>query len=243
MTFGKLISHGFTSKNFGGDVFHKVTDTFNKGKNFVRDNAEGIMKKVGGKILGLSINQIEKSLKKLGVYGSLDKLWKKYGIPAIKWSNSQVRALKQKYKKIPYSKEILILAQADPRANKILGRLDMLDKVMQSLEKGDFRKTALLIKDLGITHQLSRLLPRKDGLQLSRAALHVKDGIISEGKAKVKPKPKIQKPEEKAKEKEAVKDNEKIKELAMKLKEDMWEKHRINITIKEAIDQTEKRLN
>ena len=175
MKFGKIINNSFGKKNLIGSITGKINSGLKQFKNVVKNNLEKVAKQMAGKALGMNINQIEKALKKVGIYGHLDKLWKHYGIPAIKWSNQQIATLKEKYKDVPFANEIMLYIQADPRANKILGKLTDFDSVMQSLEKGDFRKTATLVSDLGISHQISRFLPPEEKIQLAREALHVGD--------------------------------------------------------------------
>jgi hypothetical protein len=154
-------------------------DTFKSIVDKVEDTVGDVVKKAQktyndaiSKSTGFAVDQVEKSLKRVGVYNDLDKLYKKYGQPTFKFganlSDKVKKDFKSKLGKVGINvDDVIILMRAYPPLNKVIKKLDNMDGILHGMADGDMKKVARIGADMAVNHYIGKLMPPDKRVQFA----------------------------------------------------------------------------
>jgi len=124
-------------------IFDKITETVSDAVNSVGDEFSKVSEKVDSvlkDIGGGTADFLKERAHNLGIYKSLDKVWKKYGTPIFKITLNIENKIKDQFKKIPYIDNIITLAKLHPLINDIFKIEETRNKALNSLASGNVKE-------------------------------------------------------------------------------------------------------
>jgi hypothetical protein len=146
------------------DTFKSIVDKVGDTVGDVVKQATKEYNNVISQSTGFAVDVVEKSLKKVGIYNDLDKLYKKYGQPAFKFGSQLSDKIKNEFKgKLKgvgiNVDDVIILMRAYPPLNKIITKTDNMDGILHGLAENDMKKVARIGANMAVNHYIGKVLP------------------------------------------------------------------------------------